>query len=120
MITVTTKEELKKALTNKEPEIEVVGSLAKKIIRQQKIKKGCAWGGVGIGVASLAAAPLTGGLSLFGFSAAATTTAGSLSAAEIITLIAIVGVIGVSFVGALKGYNMEIDIKNARIKLEKK
>ena len=40
MVTVTTKDELEKALKSKEKEILVEGEMANKIIRKKKLKKG--------------------------------------------------------------------------------
>ena len=108
-------EELKKALKNKEQEIEVVGPLAKKIIRQQKIKKGSAYSGLALGAAALAAAPFTGGLSLYGLVATAAPTVAVWSATDIAIIVAIVGIIGLSFFALLKGYNVDVDFRNQKV-----
>ena len=119
MIAVATEDALKNALKNKEPEIEVTGSLAEKIIRQRKNKKRATYGGiVAFGVASFFAAPFTGGLSLFGVGAAA--AAAELTGTEIIMLVAVVGVLGLGLLGLLRGYNVEVDCKGTKVKLTRK
>ncbi|MBR6992381.1 MAG: hypothetical protein IKH97_09210 [Bacteroidales bacterium] len=107
MKTVTSKEELKDALKNKENEIHVVGEYAKTIQKRLANKKKIKWAGVGIIAASLVAIPFVGG-------AAAIPVMGLTAGAEGVALtgVELAMVLGAgTFLGALfifKGYTIEI------------
>ena len=113
MVTVTTKEEFKLALKNKEANILIKGDLAKKLHRKKKIKKTAILSGAGILLAGVALMPFTGGASLpaslIGFTA---TTAGGttvvLSTAEFAMLsgVAVLG-LGTVYMALLKDYTFE-------------
>lgn len=77
-ITVRTKSELKKAIEDRYDRIIAVGAIAEEVIKQvqrkQRVKKVALGGGLvtgAVALGSIAAAPFTGGASLFGLTAAA-------------------------------------------------
>lgn len=76
---VYTKEELERALKAKEYEIIIKGELATKINNKIKAKKRVKAGAIGIGIASILAAPFTGGTSLVGLGATAVALTGGKS-----------------------------------------
>ena len=115
MVTVTTKEQLKKAIEAKENHIVVEGELAKQLIKRRKVGIGTAIGGGAIGIGSLIAAPFTGGLSLFGIAGAT-----ALSEGAILGLAGIISVTGLGLVGIAKGYNLETEIAGQKLKLTRK
>ncbi len=115
MVTVTTKEQLKKAIKSKEDRIIIEGELAKQLIRQRKVGIGTAIGGGALGLGALIAAPFTGGLSLFGIAGAA-----ALSEGTIIVLASIAAVTGLGLVGIAKGYDLETEIEGQKLKLTRK
>src|SRR5574344_476210 len=104
IVTVKTKEELKKAIDAKVPEILVVGKLAKTVHDNKKIAKlgRFALIGLGVAIASICAVPVTGGTSsaIAVPAIAAATVASGLTAAEIMTLVAVGGGI-VALIGAV-------------------
>ena len=89
MVTVYTKKELEKALKAK--------------------------GAIGVGLASLIAAPFTGGTSLVGFGAAAV----ALTGGEIIAIIIILCGFGITLAGILNGYEV-VEFDKGFVKLRKK
>ena len=105
MVTVTTKEELKQAIKKNEQHIVVEGKLATKIKKMKKCKKGLTIASGVLLAAGIALIPFTGGSSgvaVMGLEAAAGTV--SLSTVEVL---AIVGVIGLTFSIALfKNYDI--------------
>lgn len=107
MRTVYNKEELKRALEAKEYEIIIKGELAKKIRQRAKIKKIA----IGTGLASIVAAPFTGGISL-GVGATA------LSGGTIIAIIGILCGFSLALIGLLKDYNVEF-LPNGALRLTK-
>lgn len=115
MLIVETKGQLKRAKDNKVKEFTVVGELAEKLYKAQKISKlskravMILAGAVGVGAV---AAPVTGGLSL-GATALAASTVGS---GAIIAAIAVGGVILVYTI--YKDYSFEVEReKNGKIKV---
>lgn len=115
MVTVTTKEQLKNAIKSKEDRIIIEGELAKQLLRQRKVGIGIAIAGGTIGIGALAAAPFTGGLSLFGIAGAA-----ALSEGTIIVLASIATIAGLSLVGLMRGYDLDIELGGQRLKLTRK
>ena len=115
MVTVTTKEQLKKAIEAKENHIVVEGELAKQLIKRRKVGIGTAIGGGALGLGALIAAPFTGGLSLFGIAGAT-----ALSEGAILGLAGIASVTGLGLVGIAKGYNLETEIAGQKLKLTRK
>ncbi len=107
MRTVYNKEELKRALEAKEYEIIIKGELAKKIRQKAKIKKIA----IGTGLASIVAAPFTGGISL-GVGAAAVS-------GGTIAIIAILCGFSLALIGILNGYDVEF-LPNGAVRLTKK
>lgn len=112
-VTVSTKEELKKAKADGVEKIIVVGKLAKDLYAAQKIttlsKASLAviTGAVGVGVAGLATAPLTGGVSA-GVSVAALGPVAATTGVSIPALV-LAATIGVGFIIAIyKDYRVEI------------
>ncbi|MFB5282461.1 hypothetical protein [Peribacillus sp. Hz7] len=109
MLIVKTKEQLKQAKENKVKEFTVVGDLAEKLYKAQKISKlskkaaVALAGAVGVGAA---AAPFTAGTS-FGITAFATTAAASAVGTG--TIIAAISVGGVLLVYTIyQGYSFKI------------
>lgn len=120
MRTVRTKEELKQAIDAKEKCIDVVGELAKEISKAQKRKKGAKIGAGAALLASIAAAPLTGGTSLIAAGAVATGAAATAVSASTVVLVAIAAATGLSLVGLKKDYNVEIIIAGQQVRLTHK
>lgn len=108
MKTVYTKEGLKKALEAKEYEIIIQGELAKKIRNKAKIKRIA----IGAGIASILAAPVTGGLSL-GMGAVA------VSGGTVIAIIAILCGFSLAVIGLLNDYDVEF-LPNGAVRLRKR
>lgn len=113
MVTVTTKEELKLALKNKETNILVKGDLAKVMQKKRKIKKTAIISGAGMILAGVALIPFTGGASITatvsGFSvatAAGTTIAASTAEVAILSGLAALG-LGTICISLLKEYSFE-------------
>lgn len=115
MVTVYTKKELEKALKAKEHEIIIKGELATQINKKMKAKKRIRVGAIGVGLASLIAAPFTGGTSLVGFGAAAV----ALTGGEIIAIIIILCGFGITLAGILNGYEV-VEFDKGFVKLRKK
>lgn len=114
MITVYTKDELRKALKAKEKNIIVKGEFARTIrgkANKQKTMKKVGIGTAAIGVAALIAAPFTAGTSLvpgatvIGLTATVGGATLTISAAEL----AILCGVGLAFAGILKGYNVKFN-----------
>ena len=110
MITVYTKDELRKALKAKEKNIIVKGELERTIrakANKQKTMKKVGIGTAAIGAAALITAPFTAGTSLVAGAAAMGLTVGGLtiSAAELAILIG--G--SVALAGILRGYNVKFN-----------
>jgi len=116
-MTVTTKEELKKAQEQKVDEIIVSGDLADKLKKAKKITKlgavGLAALTAAVGV-SVATAPVTGGLSMIAASGAAAVT--GLEIAAIITASAL----GIALIIALFKDYEEISFENGKMTLRKR
>lgn len=112
---VYTKEELERALKAKEYEIIIKGELATKINNKIKAKKRVKAGAIGIGIASILAAPFTGGTSLVGLGA----TAVALTGGEIITIIIILCGWSLAMAAILKGYDV-IEFDKGFVKLRRK
>ena len=103
MKTVYNKEELKKALQDKERKIIIKGKLALQIRTQAKVQKVSKGAAIGFGIVSLATAPFSGGTSLAGLVASATVLTGG----QIIIIIAILCGFTLGVIGLLKEYNVE-------------
>lgn len=63
MITVSTKEDLKRALENKEKQIKVTGKLAETMRRKSKVRKASKFGAAALIIGGIIAIPFTGGAS---------------------------------------------------------
>ncbi len=107
-ITVRTKSEFKKAIEDRYDRIIAVGAIAEEVIKQvqrkQRVKKVAKGGGIvagAVALGSIAAAPFTGGASLFGLTAAATGAAIALTTPQLALILA--AIIGVS-IAAFKMY----------------
>ncbi|MBR1962625.1 MAG: hypothetical protein IKA26_06720 [Alistipes sp.] len=107
-ITVRTKSEFKKAIEDRYDRIIAVGAIAEEVIKQvqrkQRVKKIAKGGGIvagAVALGSIAAAPFTGGASLFGLTAAATGAAITLTTGQLALIIA--GALGISY-GAFRMY----------------
>ena len=114
---VTTKEELKKAKENNVDVIIVEGKLAKDLIEARKITKlgKTALAVLTTGIAAgMAAAPVTGGISLGLTTALAAPIA--VTTGVSVPAIILASFLGVSFIVALfKEYSIEIDIPNGTV-----
>lgn len=104
MVTVSTKNQLKRALENKEPRIEIVGELAQEIQKKSKHKRTIKVVGAALMAGSAAAAPFTAGASLPGVVAGAA----ALSGVEVIALLIIIFAGSIPIIAMLKNYD-EID-----------
>ncbi len=132
-VTVTTKDELEKAITEKKEEIMVVGELAKKIKKAntaKKIAKGVGVGAVvAAGVAGVAAAPLTGGASLVATKMAAPLATAAATGGVAITLstgaavvgaLAAIGLTTICLVSMEKDYEVEAEGEGYKFSWKKK
>lgn len=108
MRVVTTKEELKLALKQKEQRIIVKGDLAVKMKRKAKTSKLIS---VAVAVAAIAAIPFTGGASAVGFVAGPVT----ISTVELAILVG--G--SIVFIALFKGYNKIKFEKDGSVIIEK-
>lgn len=105
-VVVTTKEELKAAIKNKKPYIEVQGSLAKKMKWMTKLNH----------TAVLALLPALGLISVTGAVPAASVAALAVPAAGIAggeVTIAIVAISASVIIAIMKGYDIEADAKGS-------
>jgi hypothetical protein len=122
MVTVTTKEELEKALKNKENEIFVEGEMAKKIIRKQKVKKGALITGGASVLAGLALLPFTGGASTIAIAHGLTVGAVTISTTEVFVGAGLI--LSASSLLLLKNYTIEFESNKTensrRVKLKLK
>jgi len=132
---VTTKEQLKRAVKNKEKEIVVDNDeLAKNIVKFKKIKKLSKWtlglllAGTGVGAIGLALAPATGGSSavIGGVSGLVAYkivfASGTVISTQAIVAIGVLSIIGAAVLFAIwKDYDVEIEGTNPwKIRLHKK
>lgn len=110
-VVVTTKEELKAAIKNKKPCIEVHGEIGKKIKWMTKLN--CA--------ASLALLPLlavVGGPMSAAFAVPAAAASAGITAAEI--TLAVIAISAGMVIAIIKGYNVEVDVKGiVRLQMKK-
>lgn len=102
MVTVSTKNQLKRALENKEAHIEIVGDLAKEIQKKSKYKTAARIIGATVLGGSIAAAPFTGGASLPGAIAGAI----ALTGPQIIAILIIIFGGSIPIIAMLKGYEV--------------
>ncbi len=133
MTYVTTKKELQAAVKRGDPEIYVSGKLAKKMKGFAKLKKltkkkmvaliAFLTGAGTIAVTAIATAAPTGGLSVAGATALllAKAPAAEVSIGTIITVITLLGAIGISLVALLRDYDfeMELNMEGIRFKAKK-
>ncbi len=123
-ITVTTKEELKRAINEQYDEILVIGKLAKKVKKAEKIKtlspKALAMisGLAVVGTGAAVAAPFTGGVSAAAFAAAAAPAA-ALSGLEV-SVIAFIVFVGLTALSTLFDDYTKIEIDRNGVKFERK
>lgn len=111
MVTVTSKEELEKALRNKEEEILVEGEMAKKIAKKAKIKKGgLIVGGLSI-LTGVVLLPFTGGGSVFAIAQGLTAGGVAISTTEIFVGAGIL--LSASSLLLLNKYEIIIDISKS-------
>ena len=119
-ITVSSPKELKDAIKEKYDEITVVGSLAGKVRTARKIKKmspavlGAIGGLSALAVGALVAVPVSGGLSMAAFAAAAAPVAAS-SGLSIPVLLIVAG-IGVTVLSVLFDEYTEIEISKDKVR----
>ena len=122
-VTVSTKEELEKAVNNNVDKIIITGDMAGKIIRSQKKKSVAKKVGIGSAVAAgvaavagIVAAPITGGASaVAGVSYAVATTATgttvALSTTELIaSILGVLGALGIA-AGVINSISKNYDVK---------
>lgn len=82
--------------------------MAQKIAKQRKASIGTTIAGGVIAAGSIVAVPFTGGLSLIGAAGAAA----AMSGGAIAVLLAIAGLLGLSFYALSRDYNVKITIEN--------
>lgn len=106
-ITVTTQEELKKAIKEKPDKIIVIGKLAGKVKKAEKIKKfsPAAIGLIGAlalaGSAEIASAPATGGASLAFFAAQVIVTTATTEISIPISVLLLISGVGMTLISIL-------------------
>lgn len=107
MVTVTTKEELEKALKSKEKEILVEGEIAKKIVRKKKMKKGALIaGGVSV-LGGIALLPFTGGASAIAIAQGLTVGGVTITTAE--AALGAGAILSVASLALLRNYEIEYE-----------
>lgn len=120
MVTVSTKNQLKRALENKEPRIEIVGELAQEIQKKSKHKRTIKVVGAALMAGSAAAAPFTAGATLPGVVAGAV----ALNGFEVIAILIIIFAGSITITAMLKNYDVietDADIKgNLKFRLKRK
>lgn len=122
-VTVSTKEELEKAVNNNVDKIIITGDMASKIIRSQKKKSVAKKVGIGSAVAAgvaavagIVAAPVTGGASAvagvsYAVATTATGTAVALSTTElIVSILGVLGALGIA-AGVINSISKNYDVK---------
>lgn len=122
-VTVSTKEELEKAVNNNVDKIIITGDMASKIIRSQKKKSVAKKVGIGSAVAAgvaavagIVAAPVTGGASAvagvsYAVATTATGTAVALSTTELIaSILGVLGALGIA-AGVINSISKNYDVK---------
>ena len=122
-VTVSTKEELEKAVNNNVDKIIITGDMASKIIRSQKKKSVTKKVGIGSAVAAgvaavagIVAAPVTGGASAvagvsYAVATTATGTAVALSTTELIaSILGVLGALGIA-AGVINSISKNYDVK---------
>ena len=123
-LTVTTKEELKKAQNEEVDEIIIIGDLAGKLKKSKKITKlgvfsmAALMAAISVGIGGVATAPTTGGLSL-GFTAASAGTAATITGLEIATII-FISTMGIGLIIALFKDYEEIEFSKGKMILRKR
>jgi len=119
MVTVTTKEELEKALKSKEKEILVEGEIAKNIVRKKKMKKGALIVGGASVLGGIALLPFTGGASAIAIAQGLTVGGVTVTTAE--AAIGAGAILSVASLALLKNYEIEFESNKAgndkRVKL---
>ena len=107
MVTVTTKEELEKALDDKEKEILVEGEMAKKIIRKKRMKRGALITGGASILGGIALLPFTGGGSAIAIAHGLTAGGITISTTEIFVGAGLL--LSASSLLLLKNYEVEFE-----------
>lgn len=123
MRTVYTKEELKKALEEKEDRVLVKDEYANQIKKRIKTRKIGCWVGAGLlGVGAIAAIPFTGGTSLAGYISGLTVTVGGTSVVMSAGELAMALGFSTMVVGAamFKGYSVEVTPDGVKVEQKKK
>lgn len=123
IVTVSTKEELEKAVNNNVDKIIITGDMASKIIRSQKKKSVAKKVGIGSAVAAgvaavagIVAATVTGGASAvagvsYALATTATGTAVALSTTELIaSILGVLGALGIA-AGVINSISKNYDVK---------
>lgn len=123
IVTVSTKEELEKAVNNNVDKIIITGDMASKIIRSQKKKSVAKKVGIGSAVAAgvaavagIVAATVTGGASAvaglsYATATTATGTAVALSTTELIaSILGVLGALGIA-AGVINSISKNYDVK---------
>ncbi|EFB6771312.1 hypothetical protein FPG84_08790 [Escherichia coli] len=119
LVTVTTKEQLKKAKEDKVDVIVVEGELAEKLKRSKKVAIAAA-GVSGVALTGLIAAIATGGTSFLLYAGVAGTSAATFTGIEIASII-LAGSIGITLlVGIFKDYEEIEASTSGGIKLKRK
>lgn len=120
-VVVTTKEQLKRAVKNKEEDILIQGDVLKYYKAASKLKTVGKFS-LGIAIAGVAAVPFTGGLSSIGTMGvvAAAATSASLSTTALITFIVFMGV-GLLFAifNDYEEIETEAGLRGVKLKLKK-
>lgn len=125
-ITVTTQEELKRAIKEKSDKIIVVGELAKKVKKAEVIKKlsPVALSTVGVlgllGSAGIAAAPATGGASLAFFATQIIVTTATAKVVIPISVLALISGVGIVAMSILFDEYSHVEISREKIVFERK
>lgn len=121
MVYVETKEELKAAVERKEQEIVVGGKLAtklkglaklKKISQKQRVALLALLAGSGAtAVAAVAAAPVTGGMSVVAgkLALAVAAPAEGVPVSAAVAIIGVIGIIGLTAISLLRDYNIDMN-----------
>lgn len=107
MVTVTTKEELEKALEDKEKEILVEGEMAKKIIRKKRMKRGALITGGASILGGIPLLPFTGGGSAIAIAHGLTAGGITISTTEIFVGAGLL--LSASSLLLLKNYEVEFE-----------
>lgn len=125
-ITVTTQEELKRAIKEKPDKIIVIGKLAGKVMKAEKIKKfsPAAFSLIGVllltAPAEIMAAPVTGGASLAALATQIVITVGTTEISIPISALLLVSGVGLTLISILFDEYSHVEISPKKIVFERK